>query len=100
MIFKDSQSYLDNEIVPADRSEICINCQFDWFSHHGWACPSAPKSYYLLKFNVIKPNYRYLTLSMKNSVNKTTSLTDVILKKYINECPCGIVPSMCDYHKD
>jgi len=128
MIYKDSKASGDTEDKPADRHENCLNCNFTWSAHNGWACPSKNMIYYNKKFRDIPGGFYYMTRSMSDSLNagswnitfpwhKTIpdTIPDTIpsgvaetkdlpeWKIYRNdrhgECACGIVRSTCDYHR-
>lgn len=119
MIYKDTLAELDEEFMPEDRGEPCLNCRQEWKHHNGWAC--SEKSLHGFYDNA--GHERYLTASMHSSVFVLDgSIKSVSIKVSVtpiqeckpaiqdlsdwrvwannkpNECPCGIHKASCTYH--
>ncbi len=72
MIYKDEPSVNDTSSNPARREGICLNCRKRWSEHYGWKCIESNKIYYVdqfTQFSEINPTHRFLTQSMKDSLN-------------------------------
>jgi hypothetical protein len=126
MIYKDKYAHKDTPHLPAirgkDRGEVCLNCAYYFDEHNGWACGEwdefdgemvFPNS---TDFHDLCDNKRYLTQSMKDSIQAPVRVALTIKKNELREidigdwrtwahnvsgeCSCGIKRSQCDYHKE
>lgn len=105
MIYNDKYCLSDREDTPHDRGEDCLNCGKLWLNHYGWSCATSYGAYH---FRRLPPDQRYLTQSMKDSIyhqvprlqELSKILKFVTKQKYVHECPCGIAPQNCTYHKE
>lgn len=125
MIYKDALSVSDSESCPAKRLEDCLNCAQSWGQHRGWSCTRTRLSFYEIGVST----ERYETQSMRDSLSHPkvpiivaqqkpkgwdslstpkaptakaeTDLSDwrAWRNQAPGECPCGIVKTMCDYHR-
>lgn len=96
------------------NDDCCLNCQGSWGDHNGWCCP--PFEGKTMNFSELSENKRYLTQSMKNSIQGISkpSSTKIVEGASVNvidvsdwrawthnrpgECACGIPKSVCTYH--
>ncbi len=126
MVYKDARAKLDTDHNPAFRpGEVCFQCLHNWSAHVGWACPGTPYHGVQSRFCQVPPGYRYLTVSMRDSLNKADAtptlrqfkaaapIESVPTSPAANvnnwrawshnvpgECACGIQRSTCTYHRE
>lgn len=121
MIYNDKYACDDFEECPGCRpDEVCINCGNHWNRHANWGCDE------YLYFSETFEHNRYLTQSMIDSISPNTTVKQMKMSevnhsdmygypKITNpkdisdwrnwahnvsgECPCGIVRSICEYHR-
>lgn len=74
MIYKDNNAQSDTEDHPARRgNELCLNCGKVYSLHYGWRCNGAGIDN---TFFSVQASNRYLTQSMKDSLNMNNRPTD------------------------
>ena len=71
MIYKDKVAGLDFHTQPARRvDDTCLNCSENHIDHDGWRCPNNNAK--MVLFHSLSPDQRYLTQSMKDSIDPPT----------------------------
>ena len=123
MIYLDKGAYYDVEDFPVSRGfEKCLNCNYTIDFHSGWNCNAFSGEQ---RFHHIKPNQRYLTQSMQNSLGTQINTSSTIDIKKVQmdldfsnktekhseqdwrawahnvpgDCPCAIKRIECQFHK-
>lgn len=128
MIYKDAKAEFDEDNLPSCRSdEECLNCGAEWDDHCGWSCPGGDeKNFYCLspedryetqsmRASLSAPKVAIMVAQQKlkarplPQAKDLSSLPQVQTKDLSDwrawrnqapgECPCGIVKTMCDYHR-
>jgi hypothetical protein len=71
-----------------DCGEVCVRCGHNWGFHHGIRCQPN-------KSTTFMPAYSMPTWVVGDKKSRIAPSKKV----YKEECPCGIHPSQCEYHK-
>jgi len=103
-----AQAFTDKREAAFDMDTICSVCNKTWASHKGIDCPNSIIGLYSGKTFMPVDNDDW-NMRIKSAIQKANELVWKVGNKkskiaqskkvYKTECPCGLKPSQCEYHK-